>query len=106
LENFKLGKKLPIVNNGNQTRDFINVKDVARANFLAMSSKFLHSVINIGSGKSLSVNQIAAILGGKTESIGFRLEPYASLANIDRANLILSWKPEIDFETWIKDQTL
>ena len=104
LENSKLGKKLPIVNDGNQTRDFIHVKDVARANFLAMSSKFLHSVINIGSGKSLSVNQIASMLGGETESIGFRLEPKASLANIDRADSILSWKPEVDFETWINGQ--
>ena len=79
-------------------------KDVARANFLALSSKFLHSVINIGSGKSLSVNQIASMLGGTTESIGFRLEPKVSLANINRADSILSWKPEIDFETWIKSQ--
>ena len=74
------------------------------ANFLAMHNKRLFAVINIGSGKTTSVNEITQMIGGKTQNIGFRLEPKISLADITLARTTLYWAPTKDLETWIKSQ--
>ena len=61
-------KPLTICGDGNQTRDFVSVKDVAKANILAAFSD-VNDIFNIGSGKETAVNQIAdkiiEIVGGK-----------------------------------------
>ena len=98
------GKPLTITNDGHQARDFFHVQDVAKANLAAMQFSGAGHVINIGSGTAISVNEIAQIIGGKTENVGFRLEPKISLAAIDRAKSILSWEPTGDVKSWIRDQ--
>jgi UDP-glucose 4-epimerase len=52
------GKPLTICGDGTQTRDFVSVKDIAKANILAAFSN-VEGTFNIGSGKETSVNQIA-----------------------------------------------
>jgi nucleoside-diphosphate-sugar epimerase len=48
-----------IYGDGNQSRDFIYVQDVVRANLLAASSREVGGeIINIGSGKSVAINQL------------------------------------------------
>ena len=53
------GESLTIVGEGSQRRDFIHVKDVAKANFLAaitpVDKKYLGEVFNVGSAKNYSV---------------------------------------------------
>jgi nucleoside-diphosphate-sugar epimerase len=63
----KENKPLTIYGDGKQTRDFIYVDDVVRANILAMKSKKVGKgeVINICSGKNYSINYIAKLIGGK-----------------------------------------
>src|SRR3989339_720931 len=64
------GKKLTIVGDGLQTRDYVQVSDVVNANILAWKSAIKNGeAINIGSGKQVSVNEIAEIIGGPTKSI-------------------------------------
>lgn len=104
LEQFAGGKPLTITNDGRQLRDFIYVKDVALANLKAMNHTKRFNIINIGSGKTWSVNQIADMISQRRENIGFRLEPKVSLANVDRAQSVLDWKATTDLESWIKDQ--
>jgi UDP-glucose 4-epimerase len=104
LEQFKNGKPLTITNDGRQQRDFIYVKDVALANLKAMNPTRRFSIINIGSGKTWSVNQIADMISKRRENIGFRLEPKISLADVTRAQSILGWTASTDLELWIKDQ--
>jgi nucleoside-diphosphate-sugar epimerase len=48
-----------IYGTGEQTRDFINVKDVARANFLAATQAQQTGVYNIGSGSNITINTLA-----------------------------------------------
>lgn len=59
---------LTIFGDGEQSRDFVWVEDVAKANILAAFSP-ARGVFNIGSGKEISINQIADMiikqLGGK-----------------------------------------
>jgi UDP-glucose 4-epimerase len=104
LEQFKNGKPLTITNDGRQQRDFIYVKDVALANLKAMNPIRRFSIINIGSGKTWSVNQIADMISQRRENIGFRLEPKVSLADVTKAQSILGWTASTDLESWIKDQ--
>ncbi len=57
-----LAQKPPVIyGDGEQTRDFIFVKDVARANILAALSS-VTGPANVGAGKTTSVNELAAIL--------------------------------------------
>lgn len=104
LEQRATGKPLTITNDGLQCRDFIYVKDVALANLSAMKCPKRFEIINIGAGKSWSVNQIADLISNRRENIGFRLEPKISLADISRASSLLNWKPTVELDDWIKDQ--
>jgi len=51
-----------IQGDGNQTRDFIHVKDVTRAIELALKRKGISKTINIGSGEPISILELANIL--------------------------------------------
>lgn len=55
------GKPLHIFGDGEQTRDFVFVKDVVQANLAAMRSKH-NGVFNISSGTQLSLNQLIMLL--------------------------------------------
>jgi nucleoside-diphosphate-sugar epimerase len=50
---------LTIYGDGEQTRDFINVKDVATANYLAATSAHGTGVYNVGTGSSVTINYLA-----------------------------------------------
>ena len=51
-----------IFGDGSQIRDFIFVKDVARANLSAMISDVKHGFFNIGTGKSISIKDLAHLM--------------------------------------------
>jgi len=101
----KENKKLTIVGDGNQTRDFTNVSDVADANILAAKSERVGKgeSINIGTGKKYSVKEIAEIIGGPVEYLPPRIEPKDSLADISFAKFLLDWEPKIDLEKGLKE---
>ena len=59
-----LNNKAPVIfGDGTQTRDFVYVKDVVRANLLAMESTAT-GTFNIGSGNGTSLNTLAKIIAG------------------------------------------
>ncbi len=89
-------KPLTIVGNGKQTRDFIYVKDVAKAFIKASKLKKSNEIINIGSGKETSVNYIANLISKKRNFIPKRPgEPDRSKADINKAKKVLNWKPTV-----------
>ena len=100
------GESLTIVGDGEQTRDFVHVKDVARANIMAAISnaepEAYGQVYNIGSGKNYSVNEIASFISDDTINIEPRDgEARETLANIDKVYNTFGWKPQIDVKDWI-----
>lgn len=101
----KEGKPLTITNDGKQTRDFTNVRDVVRANLLAMESTNVGKgeVINIGAGRNCSVNDLAKLIGGKVEYVAPRLEPHDTLADNSLAERLLGWTPEVTLEEGIQE---
>ncbi|HLP86286.1 MAG TPA: NAD-dependent epimerase/dehydratase family protein [Candidatus Paceibacterota bacterium] len=100
IEFRKNNKPLIITGDGDQTRDFVNVKDVVSANILAMKSDKVGKgeIINIGTGGQYSVNQIAKLVGGEIEYIPPRVEPKFFQAGIKKANELLNWEPKVKLE--------
>lgn len=101
----KQGKKLSITGDGSQTRDFVHVKDVARANLFAIKSEKVGKgeVINIGGGIRYSIKYIAELIGGEVEYVAPRIEPHDTEADISKAKEILDWSPVITLEDGIKE---
>ena len=62
LENIKNQKPFIINGNGNQIRDFIHVKDIAKANLVAMESKIEKGFFNIGTEIPTSINDLAKLM--------------------------------------------
>lgn len=116
----KNNQPLTITGDGTQTRDFVYVSDVVKATIRAMESDRLGKgpvrpaggparrlaggeVLNIGSGKNYSVNEVAAIFDGPTMFIPPRLEPHDALADISLAKELLEWESEMGLEEGIKN---
>ena len=101
------GEPLTIVGDGTQRRDFIYVKDVARANYLASLMprvrEHLGEVFNVGSGVNYAVQEIADAISDNQTYIPKREgEMDTTWSNIDKSNQVIGWKPEVDVLEWIK----
>lgn len=99
------GQPLTIYGDGEQTRDFTHVHDVVRANILAMEAPVGDGrAINIGRGRALSVNQVAALVGGPTVRLASRPgDARDTLADITQARETLKWEPRIATEDGIRE---
>lgn len=93
----KEGVPITIAGDGEQTRDCVHVRDVVRANILALESAKAGKgeVINIGSGTDVSINEIARMVGGESVHIAPRVEPRHTRADITRAKELLGWEPTV-----------
>ena len=103
------GKPLTIYGDGCQTRDYVHVEDVARANLNAANSELPQGravALNVGSGEETSVNEIAAMVGGEVEHIipnpRGAFEELRKCADTSRAKSVISWKPGILLAEGIK----
>lgn len=96
-------KPLTIVGDGTQTRDFTYVTDVVRANLMAAQSSLNGEVLNVGTGKTQSINYLAKLIGGETITIPKRPgEPDLTHADISKIKNKLGWEPEVSFEKGVK----
>lgn len=107
----KNGEKPVINGDGEQTRDFIYVKDTIRGLLLAYEkTESRGQIINLGSGKDISMN---SLLKGICDYMGYtgeweqkeeRTSDVRNLcASIDRARTILGFEPKMSFEEGIKE---
>ena len=111
------GEPLLIYGDGEQTRDFINVGDVAEANVRAAETPGLRGAYNIGTGKAFTINQLAeAFRKAGGPSIAFEHRPprkgevQHSQAKVDRAVTAFGFRPAVPIERglveyvgWIRD---
>ena len=102
------GKPVTIFGNGEQTRDYVYVGDVVRANVAAVASTVTGS-INIGTGIETSVNQLYGTLAAVAESD--RPPTYAparpgeqnrSVIAAARAGRELGWSPQVTLEEGLR----
>ena len=97
-------KPLTIFGDGEQTRAFCYVDDVVEANIKAMKSKFKNGeVFNIGTGKTITINEIATYFNCSIEHIKPRSgEPFQLKADTTKSRKLLKWQAKISFEKGIK----
>ena len=102
-------KKSPKINgDGLQTRDFVHIDDVVKANVLAMDSDINHRFLNVGSGLPTSVLDLANLI---IEASGLSLESIhgpelsgdvrATQADIKLIRKLLNWEPKTDLADWL-----
>ena len=96
-------KPMTIVGDGNQTRDFTYVTDVANALYAAAKSNKTEQIYNIGSGNTVSINKLVDLLGGEKTHIPKRPgEPDCTYADISKIKSELNWNPKISIEEGVK----
>ena len=96
-------KPLTVIGNGKQSRDFVYVTDVVKANLIAAQSDMNGEVINIGTGNPKSVNHLAKLISKDIIHIPKRPgEPNSTHADITKVKKLLKWKPEVSFEDGVK----
>jgi dTDP-L-rhamnose 4-epimerase len=110
-----------VYEDGGQRRDFVHARDVARACVLALERDGADGLpVNIGSGQSVSVNEIAR---GLAALLGSELEPEIAgkfragdirhcFADIRRARDLLGFEPRVELASgltelvaWLETQT-
>ena len=99
FEKINQGKSPVVYGDGLQVRDFIFVNDVARANVAAMMSKVDHGFFNVGTGKTISIKDLAnlmiKILEKDLEPIFDKIpagDVKLSQADVSLAKNILGWQ--------------
>ena len=106
------GESPPIFGDGEQSRDFVYVENVADVNIKALTadaSRIAGQVFNVGQGRANTVNNLFRTI---KELTGADVEPAympqrkgdvrKTHADISRIKNILGWEPEIDFRQGIK----
>ena len=93
----RLQAKQPLViyGDGEQTRDFVNTRDIVRANLLAAQSKAV-GAYNIGSGVATSINTLARFFKGEVTHEPERPEVKHCVANISAAQTAFNYFPMTD----------
>ena len=101
--------KAPIINgDGLQTRDFVYIEDVVKANILAMDSSIKYKFLNVGTGSSISILDLANLC---IEASGLSLKPVHgpqlpgdildSKADLELIKKSLEWEPKTKLEDWL-----
>lgn len=98
------GKPYTIVGDGTQTRDFTFVTDVVDAIVTVAASRVSGQILNVGSGKTVSVNRLVELLGGEKVFIPKRPgEPDCTFADIAKIQKVLGWKPRVSIEDGVAE---
>jgi UDP-glucose 4-epimerase len=95
-------RPLTIYGDGEQTRDFVSVDDVARANLLAARSSGVAGAFNIASGVSTTINRLAAMMSDMSDveaTIDYtearKGEVRDSRADISAARATFGYEPKV-----------
>tara|TARA_B100000965_G_scaffold196222_1_gene163891 strand:- start:1051 stop:1941 length:891 start_codon:yes stop_codon:yes gene_type:complete len=98
-------KKMTIVGDGMQRRDYTHVEDVVSANTKIIESNLDgFQIFNVGTGINYSVLEIAEMIGGSYKFIPKRKgEAKETLADISKIKKMINWSPKIMIKDWIKN---
>ncbi len=110
IKKLMTNKQPTIHGDGEQSMDFINVKDIVEANYLAMTTKKTNEIYNVASGRSTSVNELYRIL---EELLDKQIEPaykpfpptgrLVVRRQADISKLAsMGWRPKVDLKTGLK----
>ena len=101
---------ITIFGDGEQTRDFVNVRDVVQANIRAAMAKGVSGAFNIGSGTRVTINHLAGLIRdlvpSKTALTYGAPRPgdvRHSLADINAARNAFGFEPSISLENGLEE---
>jgi len=112
LEALDRGETPKIFGDGQQTMDFVHVRDCARANLLAMQSAVSGETFNIGYGKEVSLRELLAALAEAAGAAGVEPEYLPErkvnpvprrLAQVSKAREILGFQASLGLEEGLRD---
>jgi UDP-glucose 4-epimerase len=112
MERLEAGLPPVIFGDGQQTMDFVHVRDVARANILAARAKVTDEVFNVGSGTETSLVQLAqalaSVMGQPRMMPEFAPERSVNpvprrLASVGKAERLLGFRTTISLEQGLSD---
>ena len=111
MKRVKEGLPLVIFGDGEQTRDFVHVEDVAEANLLTLKCEDIAGeVFNIGTGVATSINQLADMLLEIANKKGLKIihsearkgDVRHSVADISKAVKKIGYTPRITLRNGLK----
>jgi nucleoside-diphosphate-sugar epimerase len=103
LDQRRRGEPLTVHGDGSQRRDFIHVSDVVEANLAAYASDVEGTVLNVGSGTNISIQEIANLISLHQVHLARRTgDAEVTLADISRIKNLLGWKPKMSFTEGLK----
>jgi len=107
-----VGQAPLVLGDGKQTMDFVDVRDIARANILALEAPATDDVFNIASARETSLLELAQMLAvamGRSDLVpefgpARKVNPVnRRLADIAAAQEHLGWRPGIALEDGLAD---
>jgi UDP-glucose 4-epimerase len=105
-----INKQPPMIDGeGTQSMDFINIKDLSRANILALESEQCNEIFNIGSGVSTTISELAQIIIDVMEmdikaiSSGRKSIVAHRRADITKAKQLLGFESQVPLRDGIKE---
>ena len=97
-------KPFTIVGDGTQKRDFTYVSDVCSAMIEVSDKGENGEIYNVGSGKSISINEIAELLKGEKVFVPKRPgEPDCTFADISKIKKDTGWTPKVSIESGVQN---
>ena len=98
-------KPFTVVGDGTQKRDFVNVRDLVKAFYLASITKITGETFNVGSGKPQTINYLIELIGGGEKVYLPKRpgEPDITFADISKIKKLLNWEPRISFEEGVSE---
>jgi UDP-glucose 4-epimerase len=112
MERLEEGQAPTIFGDGQQTMDFVHVRDVARANILGAKADASDEVFNVASGRETSLLQLAQLLAKEMgrDEINPEFAPERSvnpvprrLASTAKAERLLGFRAEITLESGLRE---
>ncbi len=103
------GLPLQVYGDGAQERDFVHVSDVVSAILLALDDVSMTGVWNVGTGRSVTVNEVAAVMtkafGDRAgiEYLPARQEVRRSCLDVRKLVATGRWSPRTDLATGVTD---
>ena len=99
------GEGITIFGDGEQTRDFVHVRDVVQANLRAALAPGVWGAFNIGSGARVTINRLVALIGqamGRAPDVAYAAprpgDVRDSLADISAARWAFGFEPRVEFD--------
>jgi UDP-glucose 4-epimerase len=106
LRQARAGEPITIEGSGEQTRDFVHVDDIVRANCLAATTDAVGEAYNVGRGVATTITDLAGVIRERvgSDSPVEHVDPRPgdideSVADVSKARAKLGYEPTVDLES-------